>query len=167
MVVAGERSGNGFVLGKFMPPHAGHLLLCDTGMQKSVRLTILVCWLPDDPVPGPLRLEWMRALYPACRVVGHGEVVPQSPEEHPDFWPIWQAIVRRAHPEPIEKVFASEPYGWRLALELMAVFHPVDLGRIRIPLSASMVRRDPQRHWGHLPEPVRKWYSDQGVAGSL
>ena len=45
---------HGFVLGKFMPPHLGHVHLCETARQLVDRLTILVCWLPDDPIPGPL-----------------------------------------------------------------------------------------------------------------
>ena len=157
-------SGNGFVLGKFMPPHAGHLLLCDVARRLSERLTILVCWLPGDPVPGPLRLDWMRALHPDCRVLGHDAIVPQAPEDHPDFWRIWRGIVRRAHPEPIATVFASEPYGQRLADELDARFHLVDVDRARIPISATMVRAEPARHWTHLPPPVRAWYAGQGIA---
>lgn len=156
-------SGNGFLLGKFMPPHAGHGLLCDTARDECERLTILVCWLPDDPVPGALRLGWMRTLYPGCRVVGHDAVVPQAPAEHPDFWAIWRGIVRAAHPNPIDRVYASEPYGERLAAEVEAVFRPVDIARARVPLSATMVRADPVRHWSMLPDPVRDWYSAQGI----
>lgn len=155
---------NGFLLGKFMPPHAGHLLLCDVARRHCARLTVLVCWLPDDPVPGPLRLRWMQALYPDCRVLGHGAVVPQAPDEHPDFWRIWRGIVQRAHPEPIATVFASEPYGERLAAEVDARFHPVDIARARVSLSATMVRANPARHWRDLPVPVRDWYAGQGVA---
>ena len=33
----------GFVLGKFMPPHAGHVYLCDFGRAYVEELTILVC----------------------------------------------------------------------------------------------------------------------------
>lgn len=145
----------GFLLGKFMPPHAGHMLLCRTAAALVDELTILVCWLPDDPIPGPLRLAWMRELMPRARVIGHGAVVPQEPSDHPDFWPIWRGIVRAAHPEPIDSVFASEGYGRRLAEEVGARFVPVDPGRDAVPVSGSAVRADPWRHWHHLPEPVR------------
>jgi cytidyltransferase-like protein len=77
---------NGFLLGKFMPPHGGHVLLAQTAQALVDRLTILVCWLPDDPIPGPLRLQWMRELFPDARVIGHDAIVPQVPGEHPDFW---------------------------------------------------------------------------------
>lgn len=148
----------GFVLGKFMPPHAGHVHLCETARQLVDRLTILVCWLPDDPVPGPLRLAWMKELFPGCRVIGHGEIVPQAPEDHPDFWPIWRGIVGAVHPEPIDRVFAGEAYGARLAEELGAEFTLVG-PRTFEGLSGSAVRADPWAHWAALPAPVRAHYA--------
>ena len=97
----------GFLLGKFMPPHAGHLSLIRAARALVDELTVLICWLPDDPIPGETRLEWMRALAPDCRIVGHGAVVPQAPEDSADFWPIWRGIVGEAHPEPIDYLFAG------------------------------------------------------------
>jgi NadR type nicotinamide-nucleotide adenylyltransferase len=149
---------HGFVLGKFMPPHAGHVHLCETARRLVDRLTILVCWLPDDPVPGPLRLAWMKELFPDCRVIGHDAVVPQAPEDHPDFWPIWRNIVRAAHPEPIDMVFTGEDYGLRLAQEVGAAFTPV-APRLHPDLSGSAVRADPWAHWQHLPPVVRPFYA--------
>ena len=149
---------HGFVLGKFMPPHAGHVLLCETARRLVDRLTILVCWLPDDPVPGPLRLAWMRELFPDCRVIGHDAIVSQAPGDHPDFWPIWRNIVKAAHPEPIDRVFAGEAYGQRLAEELGAEF--IQVGPRAFPdLSGRAVRADPWAHWDGLPAPVRAYYA--------
>jgi len=148
----------GFLLGKFMPPHAGHMLLCETARGLVDRLTILVCWLSGDPIPGPLRLEWMRALFPDCRVIGHEAAVPQAPGDHPDFRPIWRGIVREAHPEPIDIVFAGEDIGQRLAAEVGARF--ILVGPRAYPdLSASKVRADPWAHWHALPAPVRAHYA--------
>jgi NadR type nicotinamide-nucleotide adenylyltransferase len=149
---------NGFVLGKFMPPHAGHVLLCDTARRLVDRLTILVCWLPDDPIPGPLRLAWMRELFPDCRVIGHDAIVPQQPGDDPDFWPIWREIVKTAHPEPIDRVFAGEDYGARLAEEVGAEFVLVG-PRVHPGLSGTAVRADPWGHWRQLPAPVRAHYA--------
>ena len=153
------RVSRGFLLGKFMPPHVGHQLLGDVAGALVDELTILVCWLPDDPIPGALRLAWMRELFPNARVLGHDAVVPQTPHEHPDFWPIWRDIVRRAHPEPIDHVFASEAYGARLAAEVGACFHPVDPQREAAPVSATAIRADPWGCWAYLPPPVRAYYA--------
>ena len=148
----------GFILGKFMPPHAGHVHLCDTARRLVDDLTILVCWLPDDPVPGPLRLEWMRELFPDCRVIGHDAIVPQTPEDHPDFWPIWEGIVKDAHPEPIDRVFAGEAYGRQLAERVGGEFILVG-PRVHAGLSGTAVRADPWAHWDQLPGPVRAHYA--------
>jgi NadR type nicotinamide-nucleotide adenylyltransferase len=155
----GRAMSNGFLLGKFMPPHAGHLLLGQTAQALVDTLTILVCWLPDDPIPGPLRLQWMRELFPAARVIGHDAPVPQTPDEHPDFWRTWREIVCAAHPEPIDRLFASEAYGARLASEIGADFVMVDPERVAVPVSASAIRTDPFAHWRHIPGPVRPHFA--------
>lgn len=154
----------GFLLGKFMPPHAGHLSLIAAARALVDELTVLVCWLPGDPIPGETRLAWMRDLVPDARVIGHGETVPQAPEDSADFWPIWRAIVAAAHPEPIDYLFAGEAYGAQLAAEVGGLYVPLGgrvLGLAADPvagLSASAVRADPAAHWPHLPDPVRAHY---------
>lgn len=148
----------GFVLGKFMPPHAGHVHLCETARLLVDELTILVCWLPHDPIPGPLRLGWMRDLFPTCRVIGHDAIVPQEPGDHPDFWTIWRGIVSSAHPEPIDLLFAGEEYGLRLSREAGAGFVLVG-PRNEGGISGTAVRADPWAHWEGLPRPVRGHYA--------
>ncbi len=154
----------GFLLGKFMPPHAGHLSLIRAARALVDELTVLVCWLPGDPIPGETRLQWMRALAPDCRVVGHGEIVPQAPEDSADFWPIWAAIVAAAHPQHIDYLFAGEDYGAELARQVGGLFVPLGgrvLGLAGDPvagLSASAVRADPAAHWPYLPAPVQAHY---------
>ncbi len=152
----------GFLLGKFMPPHAGHVYLAETAQRLVDQLTILVCWLPDDPIPGPLRLEWIRRLFPAARVLGHGRPVPQAPADSADFWPIWRGIVAAAHPEPIDLVFAGEDYGLRLAQEVGGRFVPVGMRaepRSPGPVSGTAIRADPWAHWDALPHLVRPCYA--------
>lgn len=149
----------GFVLGKFMPPHAGHVHLIETARRLVDALTILVCWLPDDPVPGRLRLRWMRELFPDCRVIGHDAVVPQAPEDDPEFWPIWRGIVRTAHPEPIDRLFAGEIYGRRLAEEVDATEFILVGPRLFDGLSGTAIRAAPWDHWGAIPAPVRPHYA--------
>jgi len=153
----------GFLLGKFMPPHAGHLSLIRAARALVDELTVLVCWLPGDPIPGETRLQWMRALAPDCRVVGHGEVVPQAPEDSADFWPVWRDIVAETHPEPIDYLFAGEAYGAELARQVGGLFVPLG-GRVLglddpvAGLSASAIRAEPGAHWPFLPAQVQAHY---------
>jgi NadR type nicotinamide-nucleotide adenylyltransferase len=141
------------------------MLLCDAARRLVDELTILVCWLPDDPIAGSKRLEWMRELQPDCRVIGHDAIVPQRPEDDPAFWDIWRRIVREAHPQPVDFLFAGEGYGARLAEEVGAEFVPlgarcmgVDTGGIG-GVSATAIRADPWGCWRWLPAPVRAHYA--------
>ena len=154
----------GFLLGKFMPPHAGHVSLVSAAQELVDELTILVCWLPDDPIPGLQRLSWMEELFPGCRVAGHGEAVPQESSESVAFWPIWRDIIGAAHPEKIDFVFAGESYGADLARQVGGLFVPLGnrvLGAVHDRLgsvSASAIRQNPAAHWDLLPEAVRQHY---------
>ncbi len=149
----------GFLLGKFLPPHRGHQLLCDTAAELCDKLTILVCSLPGDPVPGADRHRWLAAMYPAARVLHLSEPVPQAPGDHPDFWPIWRTIINRLHPEPIDLVFTSDDYGRRLAAELGARWVPVDPDRVTMPISGRALMADPMAHWPQLSEIARPWFA--------
>lgn len=151
---------HGFLLGKFMPPHNGHVLLCEFATAYVDTLTILVCSLPDDPIPGALRHRWMAKLFPHARVAHLDRPdVPQLPEDHPAFWHIWRGIVNEFDDRPIDCVFASESYGHRLAQEVGARFVPFDLARAAAPVSGTAVRADPFRNWRYLPPPVRGYFS--------
>ena len=80
----------GFLLGKFMPPHDGHLMMCDFARAYCDELTILVCTRLVEPIDGNLRYAWMCELCPWARVVHFDRDVPQEPSEAPDFWDIWR-----------------------------------------------------------------------------
>jgi NadR type nicotinamide-nucleotide adenylyltransferase len=148
----------GFLLGKFMPPHRGHLMLCDFAKSYCDELTVLVCTRPGEPLDGATRFSWMQELVPGARVLHVNKDVPQTPAEHPDFWRIWRDIIKTAHPEPIDFVFTSESYGERMALETNSRHVPFDPGRHAYPVSGSAVRANPFLHWDALPAPVRAHY---------
>jgi HTH-type transcriptional regulator, transcriptional repressor of NAD biosynthesis genes len=153
----------GFLLGKFMPPHAGHVALCRAGMAQCDRLTVLVCSRDVEPVPGGLRAGVLAELLPGARVLRLHREIPQEPAEHPDFWRIWRETIRTLHPAPIDRVFGSEPYVIRLAAELGAEPVPVDPDRLAVPVSGTAVRQDPAGQWRWIPGPLRPWYQKRLV----
>lgn len=149
---------SGFLLGKFLPPHRGHQYLVDFARAYVDRLTVLVCSIASEPIPGELRFGWMREAFPGVDVIHHRDELPQTPDEHPRFWELWRQSIRRHVPGRIDHVFASEHYGARLAEELDAEFVPVDLERRNVPVSGRAIRADPLGHWGDLLAPVRPYY---------
>lgn len=165
MAAEGDSVRRGFILGKFMPPHAGHVTLIQSARALVDELTVLLCSLPDDPIPGERRLEWMRGLFPDCRMVWHSAPAPQAPEDDPRFWEVWKGIVAQAHPEAIDFVFAGETYGAELAAHVGGMFVPLG-GRVLHAdqngvggLSGEAIRAAPWDFWDFLPHPVRDHYA--------
>lgn len=151
----------GFCLGKFLPPTLGHGFMFDFAEQYCDHLTILVCSLPGEPIPGQLRYQWVREMQPNARVVWCPEVLPQEPrgEDDLEFWDVWmRSIVKYTGDSEYDVVFASEHYGHRLAQELHARFVPVDISRTARDISATRVREAPFVHWEFIPKPVRPFF---------
>ena len=150
---------HGLILGKFLPPHAGHLYMIDFARHYADRLTVVVGSLPDEPIPGELRWRWMQELVPQARVVHLTDENPQYPHEHPDFWDIWRHSLQTLVGEPVDLLFASEEYGQRLAQELGASFLPTPGARGLFPVSGTAIRQAPLLHWEWIPAPVRAYYA--------
>ncbi len=135
--------------------------LIETAQRRVDHLTVLVCSLQREPIPGALRYQWVRELYPTVNVQHSTEEVPQYPEEHPDFWNIWLNIIRRYVPTGPDYVFTSEAYGDPLAAILGARHICVDIDRKIFPVSGTAVRENPRAHWALIPPPVQDYYTQQ------
>ncbi len=146
----------GMVLGKFMPLHAGHLYLIDFARAWADELAVVVGTMEGEPIPGALRHRWVQELRPQLQVLHLHKSLPQKPEEHPDFWRIWQESLLELLPWVPDLLFASEEYGQRLAEVLGAKFVPLE--RTLFDLSGTAIRADPWAHWAQLPEPVQSHY---------
>lgn len=149
----------GMVLGKFLPPHLGHVYLVEFAQNYVDELTVVVGTLKREPISGALRFGWMKELFPGSRVVHLEEELPQDPSEHPEFWRIWREALMRILPARPDFVFASESYGVKLAEVLGAAFVPVDQARVAVPVSGTMIRQDPMKHWEYLPRCVRPYFA--------
>lgn len=148
----------GLVLGKFMPPHKGHIHLIETAAKQVDELTVMVCSIEKEPISGALRYAWMKALFPKLRVIHVTDENPQFPEEHRFFWEIWTNTIQRNCPNGLDYFFSSELYGDELARRLNIEHILVDLKRKTVPISASKIRNAPYQNWKFIPEVVRPHY---------
>jgi len=149
-----------YVLGKFLPFTKGHQFLIDTAIVNSEKVTVVVGSLPTEPIPGDIRFKWVKEQYrtnPNVTVVHCDEVLPQYPEEHPDFWNIWVDVVKRYCPA-VDVIFTSESYGDPYAKHLGIKHHLVDIDRKLVPVSGTLVRKDPFAMWYYLPDHVKPYF---------
>jgi HTH-type transcriptional repressor of NAD biosynthesis genes len=145
------------VIGKFWPPHLGHLHLFETAERHADELVIVVEHIRGETIPSWLRTRWVAHMMPAARVLHLDLAMPQTPSERPDFWDVWRETLRDLA-GPVDVVLASDDYGVRLAAELGAVFVPVDPPRAALATSGTRVRAAPIEEWDMLPRVVRPWY---------
>lgn len=161
--VAGRRSSVaghfGLILGKFMPPHAGHCHLVAQARAQVERLTLILFTKSAEPIPGDLREGWLRELFPDVEVL---RVTDEGPVDFasPAAWDFWIAAIRRVYPAERgpDVVFSSEEYGPELARRLGSVHLAVDPDRSHVPVSANAIRARPLAHWRFIPEPVRPYF---------
>jgi HTH-type transcriptional regulator, transcriptional repressor of NAD biosynthesis genes len=155
----GKRVGSGMVLGKFMPLHEGHMHLLHFAQMSCHRLTILVCSLANEPIPGEVRFQWVCSMFPQANVVHHYADIPQEPGEHPKFWDMWKTSIAKHCPnEEFDTVFGSEDYGWKLAEVLKCEYIPVNRIRNLVPISGTQMRKNPMKYWKYLPTVVRPYF---------
>ncbi|HXG65858.1 MAG TPA: hypothetical protein VNO70_12195 [Blastocatellia bacterium] len=141
-----------------MPPHRGHQFLIEYARSRADHLTVIIFTKSHEPMPGSLRAEWMRQLFPEVSVLHVTEEHPMDFGD-PAIWDLWIAAIRKVYPEGPDFVFSSEEYGEELARRLGAQHITVDPDRRQVPVSATMIRERPFAYWDFIPPPVRDYFA--------
>jgi HTH-type transcriptional regulator, transcriptional repressor of NAD biosynthesis genes len=152
---------HGLVVGKFYPPHRGHMYVIEHAAALCEQVTVLAMAAACETVPLADRVAWLRAAcggLPAVTVVGVRCDVPVDFGD-PAIWTAQVAVMHAALDgngrPPVDAVFTSEQYGAELAVRLGAEHICVDSGRAAVPVSASELRADLAGCWGQLIAPAQ------------
>lgn len=156
---------NGLVLGKFMPPHKGHLHLINTALEQCENVFVLICSLESEPIKGVLRYNWLKMIYADVKnikIIHVTDELPQHPDECAskyDFYiKNWCPVVIK-HAPILDVVFTSEEYGDEFA-EYLCVEHVlVDIDRVLYHTSGTKVRSNPIQEWDYIPDIVKEYYT--------
>ena len=149
----------GIVIGRFMPLHAGHIALLRTARALVDHLTIIICWQPDDPVPGAARIQWMLEMFPALRVVAHQARSPHDVMGSAADTAELATQIRAIHPEAPDRLIAADKGQEALATALGARFVLIDPDHEAVPVSSADIRADPFSRWRFIPPAVRPSYA--------
>ncbi len=154
---------HGFVLGKFLPLHQGHLALIRFARTHCDFLTILVCHTRNEPVEGIIRKQWLNQELEGLNNLSilsfsyKEEELPNTSVSSRDVSLQWAKALKPLVPEATI-VFTSEPYGEYLA-EYMGIRHiSFDPSRDQVPVSASVIRQDPCVNWDYIAKSAQPWY---------
>lgn len=149
---------HGFVIGKFMPLHNGHVFLIDTALRECGQVTICLLSRSTDVIEGEVRFGWLTQLYGnACHIVHHQIDLPQDASREA-YWELYLHSILTVCPGPFDVVFSSEQYGQRLAGDLQAKHRMVDHERSNVHISGTEIRSNPKQHLELLPPIVKKYF---------
>jgi len=148
------------IIGKFMPPHNGHLALIRFAADKCGSVAVYVDLAGDAPIPADRRGGWLSEIFnddKRIRIVIGVDDLPQAEESNRDVSKVWADFLKDKFSET-EVIVSSEEYGNYLA-EYMGIRHiAFDPPRNTFPVSGTAVRDDPILNWDYLPEQVRLFY---------
>ena len=144
----------GLTLGKYAPLHRGHQLVIETALAEMDEVVVIVYDAPETTrVPLAVRAGWIRAMYPSVRVVeawdgptevGYTSEIMRAHERY---------VIQGLGLSGITHFYSSEPYGEHMSRALGAVDRRVDGARLRVPVSARDIRREPYAH-RHFVDPL-------------
>ncbi len=155
----------GLVIGKFYPPHKGHSYLIESALSRTDELTVVVCELAGESIPGKLRADWIQEMHPGAKVILIKDELSKtlegaSPEEVSKKWAEYAKKILGYVPDA---VFTSEEYGDRWAKFLGTNHILIDIDRKKYPVSGTRVRSNPLGFWDLIGEPVRAFFAKRVV----
>jgi HTH-type transcriptional repressor of NAD biosynthesis genes len=150
----------GLIIGKFMPFHKGHISLIDFGLKNCDKLIIGVCSLKSEPIDGDIRYKWLSDYYKdneKVKVIHITEELPNSSESSKSISKIWAEYLKKLLPE-VNIIFASEQYAQYVAEYMNIDYKIYDTDRTIVPISATIIRNNPFKHWSYIPDIVKPYY---------
>jgi NadR type nicotinamide-nucleotide adenylyltransferase len=144
----------GLVIGKFYPPHKGHKYLIDTALEACHEVTVIVCWKKTEEISGYLRAAWVQEIHPKARVL----LIDDNKLDDDDSEG-WAAYTKEILGYTPDAVFTSETYGDPYAKFMGCVHVLVDIERLAVPISGTLVRSNPQKYAEFLEPCVRAYFT--------
>ena len=132
------------VLGKFLPPHAGHRFLAEQARRMADEVIVLLLANSREPIPVGVRHRWLEELVPWA-TVRSGVADHPVDYEDPAVYDLWAATIKAViGRESVDLLLTSEPaYGDMTAERIGARHVLVDPDRRTVPISATAIRADP------------------------
>ncbi len=152
----GRGFGSAIVVGKFLPPHAGHHSLIEHAESQADRVLVLLVDGHGELPSADRRALWLQAIHPEVDVVVAADLCRHGNDpcviECSDRWAAW---LGNAIPGRFDLVVSSETYGQTFADRIGATHISFDPRREARAVSGDAVRGDLVGQWSDLHPIVR------------
>ena len=159
-----KRFKSGLVVGKFMPPHMGHVYLINSALANCEKVYVLACYTDTEPIDGASRFKALKRIF---WMTNNLEIISVDTSHLPqyesdcdtldEFYEPWIELIADLAPD-IDSVFTSEAYGDDFARYLNVEHFMVDQERTKYPISGTEVRKDPFSNFDMLPPATKRYY---------
>ncbi len=166
---------NGLIIGKFEPPHNGHLYLIDQSLNYCDVIHVMICYKKDDIIPGKFRYESLRYIYsinPNVYIYDVEHNLPNYPNESKsidEFYNLWIEEIYK-YIKKLDIVITSTSYGEEFSKYLKLDHILIGDGKFdesgvcrTIPISATAIRENPYNYWEYIPNIVKSLYINKIV----
>ena len=146
-----------------MPPHKGHELAIQTGIDMCNKMHVLVSGRKDDNPDRYQRMNWLHRTFKNAHIIGEIDTILEPSYDSNGtaiggwFWDQWILKIKTLFGK-IDAVFTNDAYGERLAYELGAEWIPIDSDRTLYDISATKIRNNPRRYWDYINEEAKGFY---------
>lgn len=139
----------GVTVGKFNPPHMGHLHMIESGADQVDHLYVLVADRCEETISAGDRAAWLR------QAVSDNVTVLITADDIPTASEPWAERALELLPSQPDLAFTSELWGPEWA-SLMGSRHvAIDIERTTVPISGRQLRADLREHFEFLIPPAR------------
>lgn len=139
----------GVTVGKFNPPHLGHLHLIRSAAARVDQLYVLVGDRPDQSIGAGKRARWLDIDSPG------NVTVLVTPDDILEANEPWAERALDVLPRPPDVAFTSEPWGPGWAEAMGATHVSVDLERDTHPITGTALRQDLRSNFAWLAPAAR------------
>lgn len=151
----------GLIIGKFLPPHKGHLALIEYGLSNCDELIILIHITKNDYIEGERRICFLNDIFKENKRVRIDfvldDTLPSSSVSDRTISKIWANYLSKRFPE-VRIIFSSEKYGEYLSEYMNIESKTFDIDRIHYPISATMIREKPYLYWNYIPDQIKTFF---------
>jgi len=149
---------NGLMIGKFLPPHRGHVFLGRAAENYVDELTILVSVEDGDAIDGALRAQWMRDIFPNAQVFPVSLPLPTGADDQSEIWAQWRDAIAALSLPKVDVLFAGDATGFRFAEAIGAKPVIIDPDRDVMSVTSANLLRAPFENWAYIPGVVRPYF---------
>lgn len=150
----------GLIIGKFLPPHKGHIALIEFAAKHCDEVIVSISHAKEDVIDPQVRLDWLQEIFKDQSKVKLFIIDDNFDDQQlplPDHTKVWAEFIQRTYPD-IDYVFSSEEYGEPFAINLNAKHISFDPDRKQFPVSATQIRKAPFRFWNFIPDVVKPFF---------